>query len=405
METTISFEDITFIDEKKHVKGIFMQRFHFYLDTKELENIASYTVKEGSLIFSEREKRVWNKFTPLLDKGLNTLRSSMYDKDCLYIHEGSGIPLIGSNEFGIIDRGSNILEIKPLTGCNLNCSFCSVDEGITEKTDIIVQVEYLIKEFSKIAAIKKHPVEANIGPQGEPLLYPKLVALVKGLKEHGATIISMNTNGTLLTEKLIDELANAGLDRINLSLHALNQELEKKLMGGVQNVTRLQKMIAYCAGKIDILLAPVLMAGLNDSELDGLITLAKTIKNNKWPSIGIQNFLTYPGGRNPGIIERKWEEFFAILEAKEKEHNINLTLKGCKEVFEIMPDKSLEKPFKKGEFIDVTIVAKGRNKDEWLGVAQERVVSVRSCKENVLHKQIKIKLLRDKHNIFTGIPS
>ena len=41
----------------------------------------------------------------------------------------SDIPLVGSLYFGIIDRGTSLLQVRPSCGCNLNCPFCSVDAG------------------------------------------------------------------------------------------------------------------------------------------------------------------------------------------------------------------------------------------------------------------------------------
>lgn len=401
--TIVSFQDIKFSEEEDNIRAHFLKNYYFDISREDLEDIGSFRLEDGALIFDEREKRVWNKFNLLLDKGLSQIIHKVRNKPCLYIHEHSGLPLIGTNEFGLVDRGSNIIEVKPLTGCNLSCTFCSVNEGVNNKTDILVEEQYLVEEFAKLAKLKKHPVEANIGPQGEPLLYPKIVELIHDLKEQGSSVVSINTNGTLLHPQFIDQLAQAGLDRINLSIHATNQEKANELMGGVQNIARLKEMIAYCAGKIDVLLAPVLIPGFNDDQLDGIIELSKTIQNKHWPSIGIQNFLVYPGGRNPGADERSWDDFYAILEQKEKEHSVDLTLKGNKNMFNIYDEESLPKPFRKGDVIKVELVAPGRNKKEFFAAAQQRSITVKNCYGKV-GQSIKVKLLRDKHNIFTAIP-
>jgi uncharacterized Fe-S cluster-containing radical SAM superfamily enzyme len=39
------------------------------------------------------------------------------------------IPLVGHIAFGVIDRGTNIIQVRPTSLCNLNCIFCSVDAG------------------------------------------------------------------------------------------------------------------------------------------------------------------------------------------------------------------------------------------------------------------------------------
>ena len=62
-----------------------------------------------------------------------------------YITKQSGIPLIGNLAFGILLHNTNIIEIRPITGCPLNCIFCSVDEGKNSKMriDYIVEPNYL----------------------------------------------------------------------------------------------------------------------------------------------------------------------------------------------------------------------------------------------------------------------
>jgi uncharacterized Fe-S cluster-containing radical SAM superfamily enzyme len=218
--------------------------------------------------------------------------------------------------------------------------------------------------------------------------------------------VSINTNGTQLTPRLIDELIEAGLDRINLSVHSLHQEKEDRLMGGVQDLSRLLETIKRCDGRVDVLLAPVLIPGVNDEDLDDLVRLAKTIKNRRWPAIGVQNYLEYPGGRRVGVTPRTWEEFYALLEEKGKALGVDLTLKGVEqEVFGIFPEATLEKPFRKDEVVKVDIRAPGRTAGEVLGVASGRVVTVRQARDIVVGTSLRVRLTRDKHNIFTAVPA
>ncbi|MEM2002843.1 MAG: hypothetical protein QXT77_09385 [Candidatus Methanomethylicaceae archaeon] len=43
------------------------------------------------------------------------------------------LPLVGTVYFGIIDRGTNVLQIRPTTYCPLSCIFCSTDAGPNSK--------------------------------------------------------------------------------------------------------------------------------------------------------------------------------------------------------------------------------------------------------------------------------
>lgn len=93
-----------------------------------------------------------------------------------------------------------------------------------------------------------------------------------------------------------------------------------------------------------------------------------------------------------------------MLKEKEQEHGVDLMMKGAQvELFAIHKEKTFPKPFKKGDIISVQIMARGRLKKEWLGVASDRVVSVRSFADGAIGQKVKVKLLRDKHNIFTAV--
>jgi len=401
----LEFKDLSFrkIEEngESKIRVDFIRNYYFYLNIDELEKIAPFKIEKNAIIFSCAEKRAVNKFNMLINAGFSNLMHKVRNKPATYIHRNSGIPLLGTNEFGLVDRGSNIIEVKPLTGCNLSCIFCSVSEGINEKTDIIVEEEYLVEEFAKLAEIKNNPIEANIGPQGEPMMYPKFVELVRDLKKiKNVAVVSVNTNGLFLNPKIIDELAKAGLSRINLSLHALNKELAEKLANEPYNIDWILKMIKYCEGKIDVLLAPVLIPGYNEQEFDGLIELSKRIKNKKYPTIGIQNYLNYKGGRNIAN-HMEWDSFYDFLKAKEKEHDVKLIVD--ENIFGIYKDETLPKPFKKGQIINVEIKCSGRNKNEVLAVANDRCITVINSRKQ--KGKIKVRLLRNKHNIYTAIPA
>src|SRR6056297_1266029 len=178
----LEFEDFEFEDLGEVVRAWFYRNYYFDILRVDLSEISDFSVSDKKLFFESSPKKVEKKLSIILNKGLRNLKNRLRGKETIFINEDLGLPLIGSNEFGLIDRGTNIIEVKPVTGCNFNCIFCSISEGPNSKRDLLVDLDYLIKEFRELASIKKLPVEANIGPQGEPLLYPKIVELVKELK-------------------------------------------------------------------------------------------------------------------------------------------------------------------------------------------------------------------------------
>lgn len=408
----IGIEDLVFKPQGNLVRALFYQRYYFEFSREELDALGAWEFTEtGDLEFKEcSEKKAWNKVSRIVEQGLRTLTHTLYNKPSVFINEASGIPLIGSNEYGVIDRGSNILEIKPVTGCNFSCIYCSVDEGKNKKThDYIVDKDYLVETAAWVAAKKQHPVECNIGPQGEPLLYPKIVELIRELKNiPQVEIISINTNGSLLSKKLIDDLAEAGLTRINLSLNAVDQEVANTLANTAYPLERIKEMIVYCqektGTKISVLLAPTLVPGYNDDQMEGLVQISRKIKS-EFPTMGIQNFLQYPKGRNPAK-QRSWEEFYSFIDALEEKTGASLRSKAAD--FKIFDEPELPKPFHKGDALRVRVVMPGRYPREWVaatgsGEAARAITIVDVSRELRVGEEIKVKLIRDKHNIYKAV--
>ena len=397
----LSFKTLSFKQEGSKIKVNFLKIFYFYLDDKLLSKIGDFKIKDSSIIFEKTpEKRAERKFNSLLAEGFKDLKNTISGKKTIYIHKNSGIPLIGSNSFGIVDRNTSIIDVRPITSCNLNCIFCSVDAGLSSKNqaDFVVEREYLIEEFKKLVDFKECDVEVHLGTQGEPLLYAEIVELIKDLSSiKKVKTISMDTNGTLLTEELVDKLAEAGLTRINLSLNAMDKNLARKLAGCNYDIEKIKKIASYAAKKIELAIAPVLVPGFNDDEIKKLIEFAKKLKSNRRGYfIGIQNFLNYRFGRNP-CKQMSWDKFYLMMKDLEKKTNTKLILSP--EDFNIQKTKKLPKPFKKGQIIKAEILCPGRLKNEMLAAASNRVISIPNCFKKGI---VKIRITRTKHNIFMG---
>lgn len=397
----LSFKTLSFKQEGNKIRVSFLKIFYFYLDNNLLDKIGKFKAKGNSIIFQGiSEKRAERRFNSLLAKGFRDLKNTISGKRTIYVHKNSGIPLIGSNSFGLIDRNTSIIDLRPITSCNLNCIFCSIDAGLSSKNqvDFVVEREYLVEEFKKLVDFKECNVEVHLGTQGEPLLYAEIVELIKDLSSiKKVKTISMDTNGTLLTEELVDKLAEAGLTRINLSLNAMDKNLARKLAGCDYNVEKIKKIASYAAKKIELAIAPVLVPGFNDDEMKKLIEFAKKLKSNRRGYfIGIQNFLNYRFGRNP-CKQLSWDKFYLMMKDLEKKTNTKLILGP--EDFNIQKTKKLPKPFKKGQIIKAEILCPGRLKNEMLVAASNRVISVPNCFKKGI---VKIRITRTKHNIFMG---
>jgi len=389
------FQDLEFIDEKGRIKVIFLKYFHFYMENDELEKIGTFKIRKNSIEFDVSEKKA-NKFNYLLENGFKNLMN-FKNKPTVYVHQNSGIPLIGTNYFGIIDRGTNLIEIKPVTGCNLECIYCSVDEDRRTR-EFVVEKDYMVNELKKLIDIKESDdLEIHIGCQGEPLLYAPLNELISDIKKiKKVRRISMDTNALILDKKKIDELIDAGLTCFNVSLNSLDLENSKKIAGTNYPVKKILENIEYISQKGKLVIAPVWVPGINDEDIEKLVEFSKE-KNHV---LGIQKFLNYEFGRNVAKAV-SWEDFYKKMKELEQKYSKKLIFSA--EDFLIQKDKSMKKPFRKSEIIKAKIICEGRFRNEKIAVAESRAISILNAKKADIGNVVKLKIVRSKHNIFVGV--
>lgn len=307
------------------------------------------------------------------------LRHHHTGRDLIYVTRESGFPLMGHTAFGLIDRGTNLIQVRPISGCNLNCIFCSVDEGIsrTRKTDFIVDTDYLVEEFSKVAAIKGNDVEAHIDGQGEPFLYPYMAELLQKLRNvPQVKYISAQSNGMMLDEEKIKSF-EGNIDRINLSLSSMDERRARILAGtnlySVEHVKGMARMLAKSS--IDVLIAPVWVPGFNDEDIPEIIEFALEIGAGKrFPPLGIQNYVKYQFGKKVKTKPMKFEQFYEKLAEMGEKYGLNLKLSS--KDFGTHRAPAMPRVFKKGEMLKLDIVAPGRVHGEMLAICKDHIVGV-----------------------------
>lgn len=396
MKARICFRDIRFRQGKGSVEAVFMSAFSFNMPEEKLRKISDYCVESGCLVFSSSgEESARRKLNLILQDGFRRLSSRISCKPAVYIHRNSGIPLIGTNYFGLIDRGTNLIELKPITGCNLKCIYCSVDED-RRQADFVVEKEYLLAEAEKLVRLKgADDIEIHIAAQGEPLLYQGLESLVKGLSGiKGVARISLDTNGVLLTEKKADLLIDSGLARFNISLNAVDERLASEIAGAGYSANHVMGICRHIASRGEhLLIAPVLLPGINEGEMEKIVGFAMSLKHK--PIVGIQNFLEYRFGRNP-VRGMEFERFYSVLKKLEKKSRMMLIFGP--EDFGIRRVRELEKPFRKGDRISADIMCIGRMKSEMIAAAKGRCISVPGCSRKT--GKARLIITRSKHNVF-----
>jgi len=167
------------------------------------------------------------------------------------------------------------LRISITDACNFSCIYCH-REGVPEKGRTLMTPEELgrIARLASELGIRKIKLTG-----GEPTLRPDVVEVVVRISEvEGIEDLSMTTNGSRMAD-LAYELAEAGLDRVNISLDTLRPDVYRFITG--RDV--LPDVLAGVEAALDAGLRPVklnmvLLKGINDDEVWSLLDFAREKK-------------------------------------------------------------------------------------------------------------------------------
>ncbi|MCX7788510.1 MAG: GTP 3',8-cyclase MoaA [Spirochaetes bacterium] len=190
------------------------------------------------------------------------------------------MPLLDS-----LGRDHQYLRISITEACNLRCIYCKPTEDTKLATVSPCTTKDRPHTMSYTDCLQIVSLAARFGFRkvritgGEPLLHPEIAKIVKGISTlSGVEDVSLTTNGTFLVDR-IQELAQAGLRRINISLDSLNTETYTRITGQ-GFLSRVLEGIEAClqAGLHPVKLNVVLLKGINENEIPDFLALA-----HQWP--------------------------------------------------------------------------------------------------------------------------
>ena len=161
------------------------------------------------------------------------------------------------------------LRISVTSDCNLNCFYCH-REGCQAVDHQLGLAE--IKEIVEVA--REFGVRKVKFTGGEPLLRNDIMDIIASVAEQKLDDISLVTNGILLAD-VAHELAEVGLNRVNISLDTLDPAVFAKITGK----DLIGRVLAGISAAVDADLTPVkinmvLLTGVNDGEIDRMIKYA-----------------------------------------------------------------------------------------------------------------------------------
>ncbi len=173
------------------------------------------------------------------------------------------------DQFG---RTVDYIRLSITDRCDFRCVYCMAEEMTFLPRNEVLSLEEcarLVKVFVSLGVSKVRITG------GEPLVRKNALWLFETIgKLDGLNELVLTTNGSQL-EKQAQDLKNAGVKRINISVDSLNPERFKKITrtGELDKVLR-GIQAAKLAGFENIKLNTVLMRGVNDDEALSLLDFA-----------------------------------------------------------------------------------------------------------------------------------
>jgi MoaA/NifB/PqqE/SkfB family radical SAM enzyme len=114
-----------------------------------------------------------------------------------------------------------LCQIIPIRRCNLACTYCNE----FDKDSAPIATEQMVQRIDKLCDLGTGIITFS---GGEPTLHPDLDPLIRRARQGGA-IVTVITNGLLLTPERIKSLNRAGLDYLQISIDNVQpDEVSKK---------------------------------------------------------------------------------------------------------------------------------------------------------------------------------
>jgi cyclic pyranopterin phosphate synthase len=162
------------------------------------------------------------------------------------------------------------LRLSVTDRCNFRCVYCMPKTGGPYR----FRAPDEALTFAEMARIVR--ILAGLGVDtvhitgGEPLLRPRLWELIAQIKAiPGIRDVALTTNGSRFDGKTAEKLRAAGLDRVTISLDALNEKIFRQMNGvgfsarGIVEAIELAARLGFRPVKVNM----VVMRGTNDTEV------------------------------------------------------------------------------------------------------------------------------------------
>ena len=168
------------------------------------------------------------------------------------------------------------LRISVTDRCNFRCNYCMPPEEFSYDHEFLPRSEIL--SFEEITLIIKSMLKLGLKKVritgGEPLLRKDICKLISMIRECDSELdIALTTNGSLLG-KFAKNLAESGLDRVTVSVDAIDDELIRDISNStVSSKEIIDGIIAAKDSGLEVKINTVVINGFNENQILPLVEL------------------------------------------------------------------------------------------------------------------------------------
>ncbi len=166
-------------------------------------------------------------------------------------------------------RSFRTLRLSLIDYCNFQCVYCVPEKQGFHKQNILSPKQYIdyVHQIHNV-----NPLDTIRLTGGEPTLYPNLIELIAGLKSLGIANIRMTTNGIKLKKGLSQNLKEAGLDSVNISIDAIQTQVLRRISRHPQAEKVLENVEAVQSSGLKIKINCTVYKGINHTEIPAVFT-------------------------------------------------------------------------------------------------------------------------------------
>jgi radical SAM protein with 4Fe4S-binding SPASM domain len=119
-----------------------------------------------------------------------------------------------------------LVDLELSTACNLRCPMCYTTTERFQRTvrPALMDFDLFTRMVDEIAG---HVPALRLSLRGEPMLHPRFLDAVRHAKRRGLREVSTLTNGSRLTPGYCEQLVEAGLDWLTVSVDGLADEYDR----------------------------------------------------------------------------------------------------------------------------------------------------------------------------------